>query len=461
MLAQLLDNKQTYEQTLLRLQSSIRNYNTDPYVKHVAAKLNTTLDQIARLKQQMAEPRALPNRAELHLSRAAEDIRNLEREVLASEEKLHSKMPTYQEYLAKLSQREDFEQKISDTRARLEKFEMVSATVKPPIRIRQRASDPMAPIRPNRPMSIVMVTVFGLILGVALVCLLESMDHKVKAPEHLVHGLTLPLFGVVPKMRRHARLIRGGHFWTAGVSDSPEADAFRNIRASLLGAENARKPFVTIQVASTKPKEGKSTVALNLALTSAMAGERTMLIDADLRHSSLAGVFGADNSLGLVDVLQGLLPWQRVALRTEIPNLSFLPCGDASRVPREVLASIELKQLLTALSGQYHRVIIDGSAVLGIADGRMLGQMTDATILVVRSGAYGLRPLRWAKEWLEQSKVRIAGVVFNGLNEGLSNWSCDTSGAVLTAEGDAGQRGRSRGLGSSRTEEDAATAARA
>ncbi len=426
----------------------------------MATLLNTTLDQIQRLQRQMAEPRALPDRAEIHLSRAAEDIRNLEREALVQEEKLHAKMPTYQEYLAKLRQREDFEQKISETQARLEKFEMVSATVKPPILIRQRASDPTAPIRPNRPMSIAMVSVFGLFLGVTFVCLLESMDHKVKAPEHLVHGLTLPLFGVVPKMRRQARLIRGGHFWTAAATDSPEADAFRNIRASLLGAENAKKPFVTIQIASTKPQEGKSTVALNLALTSALAGERTMLIDADMRHSSLSEVFGADNSLGLVDVLQGLLPWQRVALRTEIPNLSFLPCGDATRVPREVLASIELKQLLTALSGQYHRVIIDGSAVLGIADGRMLGQMTDATILVVRSGAYDLRPLRWAKEWLEQSKVKIAGVVFNGLNEGLSNWSCDTPRSVATAEGETDSRRGGRGLGTPRTEADAETAGR-
>lgn len=454
-IARLMEDKESYEQRLIQLRRQIRNYNSDPTVKYFAAKLSRTLDQIEWLQSRMREPRDLPNRADLHISRAAEDIRDLERQVAESEAKLHAKMPTYQEYLAKLRQREDFEQKISETRARLEKFEMVSATVKPPIRIRQRASDPTAPVRPNRAVAVVGVSIFGLILGAGLVCLLESLDHKVKAPEHLVHGLTLPLFGVVPRMRRQARLIRGGHFWTAGTSDSPEADAFRNIRASLLGAEDPRKPFVTIQVASTKPGEGKSTVALNLALTSALAGERTMLIDADMRHSSLAEVFGADNSLGLVDVLQGLLPWQRVAQRTEIPNLSFLPCGDASSVPREVLASLELKQLLSALSGQYHRVIIDGSAVLGIADGRMLGQMTDATVLVVRSGAYDLRPLRWAKEWLEQSKVKIAGVVFNGLSEGLSNWSCDPPRSALTAEGGSDGRRAGRGLGPPVSEEEA------
>ncbi|HEU5115394.1 MAG TPA: capsular biosynthesis protein, partial [Isosphaeraceae bacterium] len=97
----------------------------------------------------------------------------------------------------------------------------------------------------------------------------------------------------------------------------------------------------------------------------------------------------------------------------------------------------------------------------GIADGRMLGQMTDATILVVRSGAHDLRPLRWAKEWLEQSKVKIAGAVFNGLNEGLSNWSCEAPRSLSGTEGDAASRGsgQGRGLGSPSTEEGAAAAA--
>jgi Mrp family chromosome partitioning ATPase len=84
---------------------------------------------------------------------------------------------------------------------------------------------------------------------------------------------------------------------------------------------------------------------------------------------------------------------------------------------------LELRQLIAAVSQQYHRVILDAPAVLGLADCRMLGRLVDAAVLVVRSGAHELRPLQRAKQMLEQSHVRIAGVVFNGLTEDLSNWS--------------------------------------
>ena len=112
-----------------------------------------------------------------------------------------------------------------------------------------------------------------------------------KVPEHVTHGLTLPLLGVVPRIRRTALTHRGGHLWTPGTPDSLEADAFRNIRASLLGVADRRGPIVTLLVTSPKAGDGKSTTALNLAATCARAGERTLLLDVDLRRPSLADVF--------------------------------------------------------------------------------------------------------------------------------------------------------------------------
>ena len=111
-------------------------------------------------------------------------------------------------------------------------------------------------------------------LGVCLVCLLEYIDHSVKVPEHVTHGLTLPLLGVVPRIRRTALTHRGGHLWTPGTPDSIEADAYRNVRASLLGIADKRGPIVTLLVTSAKAGEGKSTTALNLAATCA-PGRRT------------------------------------------------------------------------------------------------------------------------------------------------------------------------------------------
>jgi capsular exopolysaccharide synthesis family protein len=210
------------------------------------------------------------------------------------------------------------------------------------------------------------------------------------------------------------------------VPESVEADAYRNLRASLIGSSARHGPIVTLLVTSAKAGEGKSTTALNLAATCARAGERTLLMDVDLRRPSLAGVFREDEDdhrLGLVDVLKGDLPWQRTVARTSIPNLDFLATGDTRDIPIEILGTVELRQLIIALSHHYDRVILDGPAVLGLPDCRMLGPFVDAALLVVRSGSHELRPLKRAKAFLEQSNVVLAGVVFNGLYEDLENWS--------------------------------------
>ena len=126
---------------------------------------------------------------------------------------------------------------------------------------------------------------------------------------------------------------------------------------------------------------------------------------------------------GLVDVLRGELPWQRTVRHTEIPNLDFIPTGDTHDIPIEILGTLELRQLLVALEHHYDRVILDGPAVLGLADCRVLGRIVDASLLVVRSGAHHLTTLHRAKAMLEQSHVAIAGVVFNGLTHDMNNWS--------------------------------------
>src|SRR5262249_53147770 len=191
--------------------------------------------------------------------------------------------------------------------------------------------------------------------------------------------------------------------------DSIEADAYRNIRASLLGVSDKRGPIVTLLVTSAKAGEGKSTTALNLAATCSRAGERTLLLDVDLRRPSLGAVFIEDKPSteihGLVDVLRGELPWQRVVRHTELPNLDFIPTGDTRAIPIEILGTLELRQLLVALSHHYDRVILDGPAVLGLADCRVLGRIVCSSLLVVGSGSIQIMTLHQAHAMLSQPPV--------------------------------------------------------
>jgi capsular exopolysaccharide synthesis family protein len=410
------------------LRQTARYFDNDPSALALAARLRPVMDKLTRLKSIPEKAQAAdPYEALMEATRA--EIQADERAAKELLAQLQASMPEHQEFLDMLDQQRQMVERIATMQTKLSDFEFVSRSMKNPVTIPPAVAEPTLPVRPRRAIYLAAVIMMSFGLGVGVVCLLEHVDHSVKMPEQLTAGLALPLFGVVPRMRRTAALHRGGHLWTPGAPGSIEADAYRNLRASLLGVSDKRGPIVTLLVTSAKAGEGKSTTALNLAATCARAGERTLLMDVDLRRPSLADVFHEDDGdpdkpqLGLVDVLRGELPWQRTVARTDIPGLDFLPTGDTRDVPIEVLGTLELRQLLIALSSHYDRVILDAPAILGLADCRMLGRAVDAALLVVRSGSQELRPLRHAKAMLEQSHVHIAGVVFNGLYEDLKNWS--------------------------------------
>jgi succinoglycan biosynthesis transport protein ExoP len=461
-LAELESMKKYYLRQARYVKTIARNFDSDPSARIVTEKLATVMDEIDQLKR--SRPARPPDLTTMMLAANGEEIHKLDQEVKSLLQRLQESMPEDQKYRSLLDQREQTAESIATMRARLSNFEMLSKTQKNPVEILMPAEVPTVPIRPNRPLMIGIISVLGFLLGVGLVCLWEHFDHSVKVPEHLTAGLTLPLFAVIPRIRRTALVHRGGHLWTPGAPASLEADAYRNLRASLLGLTGPRGPIVTLLVTSAKPGEGKSTTALNLAATCARAGERTLLIDVDLRRPSLSDVFGETrHELGLVDVLRDDLPWQRAVRHTDLPNLDFLPTGQTMDIPIEILGTREIQQLIAAVSGHYDRVILDGPAVLGMADCRMLGRLVDAALLVVRCGAHDIRPPRRAKAMLEQSQVPIAGLVFNGLLDDLPNWASYGAGHSYSEyhegppEGQA--TGRSQALGGPCAEEVIAGAA--
>ena len=409
------------------MRRSLRNFNSDFTARKVAQVLDGVLDELDELQSIKKEKLATPNEMILEqYNREAESDREDHDRLLAEMQK---SIPEHQRIVNMLKDREERSKQIARMEERIMEFRILRLQIanSPCVKMLSSIVEPTIPIKPNRPLLIGLGLLASLGLGIGLVCLLEHVDHSVKVPEHASQGLTLPLLGVVPRIRRLAPTYRAGHLWTHATPDSIEADAYRNIRASLLGIADKHGPIVTLLITSAKAGEGKSTTALNLAATCARAGERTLLLDVDLRRPSLRDVFIDDDPAaevhGLVDVLRGELPWQRTVCHTELPNLDFIPTGDTSSIPIEILGTLELRQLLVALSHHYDRVILDGPAVLGLADCRVLGRIVDSSLLVVRSGSMQLITLHRAKAMLEQSQVTIAGVVFNGLSEDINNWS--------------------------------------
>ena len=400
---------------------------SDPAVTRASGEVQDIRQEIDRLKRATmpADGGSIEDAGQQLIANMVENANAAESRIKTVMEEMKESMPVYQKFTTLNADRDLKAKQIAKLRENMSAFQIIIDAQKQPVDVIDPADRPTIPIKPNRTIYLAVCLVCSFGLGLGLVCLLEHIDHSVKVPEHLTSGLALPLFGVVPRMIRNARNHRGGHLWTSGTPDSIEADAYRNLRASLLGVTDGKNPIVTLLITSAKAGEGKSTTALNLAATCARAGERTLLMDVDLRRPSLNGVFPAqDHDHGLVDVLKGDLPWQRTIVQTDLPNLDFLPTGDTRDVPIEVLGSLELRQLLLSLStNHYDRVILDGPAVLGLADCRMLGRIVDAAAMVVRSGSQEIRSLQRAKAMLEQSQVFIAGLIFNGLCDDLANWS--------------------------------------
>ena len=447
-----LEDKRAIPARRLRVALNAARDLSDPTITRARHDLRDIDDQLDQLKKASmpADTSAVEDGQQQILAQAEEDIKATQDQISSLMDQMRGSMPAYQKYTTMMADRDLKAKAVATLREKLAAFKIEIDAQKKPVEIIDPPDTPLIPVRPNRLIYIAVCILFGMGAGIGLVCLLEHVDHSVKVPEHLTAGLALPLFGVVPRMIRSARNHRGGHLWTSGTPDSIEADAYRNLRASLLGAIDGKGPIVTLLITSAKAGEGKSTTALNLAATCARAGERTLLMDVDLRRPSLNGVFpGQDHENGLVDVLRGDLPWQRVVVQTDLPNLDFLPTGDTRDVPIEVLGSLELRQLLLSLSqNHYDRVILDGPAVLGLADCRMLGRIVDAAVMVVRSGSQEIRSLQRAKAMLEQSQVFIAGLIFNGLCDDLENWSSygpnpfiDSSPAIAQVRSTSAPRG--------------------
>ncbi len=425
-IAQLEMQKKKCLLILQYIKRTARNFNKEPAAIENARYLDQVmneLDELRSIKTEMAE-----NPEAMILDRFQRELENDKAQQQEVLDRMQASMPAHQKFLSLVEERDETRKAIAQMDQNISAFDILAKSQKDAVRIPSSVVEPTAAIRPSRVLYIGMGLIASFGLGIGLVCLLEHVDHSVKVPEHVTHGLTLPLLGVVPRIRRTAMTHRGGHLWTAGTPDSIEADAFRNIWASLLGIADRRGPVVTILVTSPKAGDGKSTAALNLAATCARAGERTLLMDVNLRRPTLDDVFPPDPAKegtmrGLVDVLQGAIPWQKTLRHTEQRNLDFISTGDSSEIPIEILGTLELRQLLSALSHHYDRVILDGPAVLGMADCRMLGRMVDTSLLVVRAGAHQLMTLQRAKVMLEQSHVPIAGVIINGLSEDVHHWS--------------------------------------
>jgi succinoglycan biosynthesis transport protein ExoP len=295
-------------------------------------------------------------------------------------------------------------------------------------RIINAARVPTSPSQPNIPRNLTFALVLGVISGISLAFLLESMDNTVRTPEQAQALSCLPSLGMIPLGSKSANYGVTGKRLVLTASQevvetvtqvrpqSQMAESYRALRTSLL-LSNLGAPPKVIMVTSARPQEGKTTTSINTAIVLAQKGVRVLLIDADLRRPSIHKTLGMGPRSGLSNVLTGSATLQQtVAISPILPNLFIMPAGTPPPNPAELLASSNMRDLLEELREQFDHIVIDTPPTLSVTDAVVLSPRADATILVIRSGQTTKQALRRARDILTQVNAHVAGVLLNAVD---------------------------------------------
>lgn len=196
------------------------------------------------------------------------------------------------------------------------------------------------------------------------------------------------------------------------------AEAFRNLRSSIMTLPSAEKQSRTILVTSAIPKDGKSTTAANLAVMLARSGARVLLVDADLRQGTIHRQFELPAAPGLADVLGEKLDWAGAVTTNSVPNLFIVPRGTAPHHPGELFAKSIKQRFLQEAGGKYDFVVLDSPPVMAADDVSNLVPFVNVVLMVVRANHTSGRVAQNALDLLYLRKARFLGIVFNGVSAG-------------------------------------------
>jgi capsular exopolysaccharide synthesis family protein len=318
-----------------------------------------------------------------------------------------------------------------DTYTQRQKEQELSKTNDAPsnIKIAANAVEPSQPTGPQRGRNIFVAFLFSLAAGVGLAFLMDYLDDSVRTSEDIGRHLGLPTLALIPHhgIADRRKMLTAGSENGSSMSaalitleerNSPMAEAYRHLRTSLLFS-SAGKPPQTILVTSSQPSEGKTTTAINTAITLAQSDADVVIVDCDLRRPRVHSYFDLDNTQGLTNYLSGERNTEHlIKASRELPRLKVITSGPIPPNPAELLSSNEMKNLLQFLRGKYKHVIIDSPPAISFTDAAILSTLVDGVVLVAMAGKSSVHLMRRFKTRLSNLGARIYGVVLNGIKSG-------------------------------------------
>jgi capsular exopolysaccharide synthesis family protein len=327
---------------------------------------------------------------------------------------------------------------LNDLLQRSKENDVVLAGTPNNLHVTDYAIPPRGPIGPNRFQGVLLAFLFSLGFGVCLAALLEYMDDSVRSTEDVSKVLRLPTLATIPLLKKagaHQRKLSNG---TAMLSlrngngrngngkfnpalllnldqRSPLAEAYRQLRTSVLLSSPGHAPK-TLVVTSCVPAEGKSTTAINLAVTLAQTGARVLVIDADMRRPTIHSAFGVANHRGLCNILASEKSEDETLdfiQQDKESGLYLLTAGPVPPNPAELIGSEQMRKLIDELKVTFDHIVIDTPPLASFTDGVLLASMCDGVIMVVHSNKCSRKVVQRSQQALDEVGAKVLGVVLN------------------------------------------------
>lgn len=401
-------------------------------------------NKLVELRTQLADLLTKATEKHPQVIRLKEQIKNLQEQLRT--------MPSSELEFARLSRDIQVNEKLYGMlRERFEESRITEAENIGDATIVSLATVPKRPINVNSQTGMLFGTVLGIMLGIAVAFIIENLDTSIGTIEDVESLLNINVLAVVPHIKLdlvakktsildkliwrkvsppseeeevRVRLIT--HF----QPKSPAAEAYRTLRTNLQFNEKRK----TILITSAGPKEGKSSILINLGITASQLGSKTLIVSTDLRKPSIYHTFGLKKEPGLYEVLSGAVNLDKAvrglpdilmgkigfdeALKTPgLDNLKILTTGHTSPNPAEMLSSKEMANLMKEIRQKYDIVLYDSPPILPITDAAILGTQCDGVVLVYEVGRTARSALLRAKRQLEAVGCKIVGIVLNHIRQ--------------------------------------------
>lgn len=316
----------------------------------------------------------------------------------------------------------------------------------------EHAPQPTKPVDSPKTLAITFVGIIvGSILGLVTAITVETLDTSIGTIEDVEEFLGIPVLGVIPytgiqevkeiltdkfpEVKNEGTLRRYAHLIIHFAPRSSMAESYRTLKTNVLAVMG--KGIKTLLITSTSPLEGKTTTIINLALSMAQTGKKTLLVESDLRKPRIASNFGIEKQPGLVDMFLGNYKWtevtrdltdimlgkmtiEEISLTPGMDNLSIIPCGPVPPNPTEVAESSKMKDFINQAREKYDVVLLDSAPILTASDAAIMSSYVDGVIMVYQVGKVARGALRRAKTQLEGVKAKVMGVVLNGVRPEIS-----------------------------------------